>query len=298
MLGVQRDHAFARLPHIAEQELQKITFALSGVAKDEGAGVGLVRSTAVEVHDDIGTEAVPPNEEALGIGFAGIVHGVQIGNAPGRQYTLRKIGKLAAARGVGGEKALPLAQEQRIGAHAGAHQLGGYRVPRRAQLFRICRGNVQIHAAVDERLLFLPLLCQQLRHIPQVGLRRNALLVVIGVAPLHAAFVGGGVEDGVLLGRRDLPCRQAQVDAAHIAKAPQQRQLIRHGRVAFQCHRRVIPTAKDEVVGVELHRRGRDHVQKVFRALDLLRHLLFLLLFLFSHVPYTPLHRNHGRPPW
>ena len=176
--------------------------------------------------------------------------------------------------------------------------MGGYGIPRRAQLFRIRGGNVQIHAAVDERLLFLPLLCQQLRHIPQVGLRRNALLVVIGVAPLHAAFVGGGVEDGVLLGRRDLPCRQAQVDAAHIAKAPQQRQLIRHGRVAFQCHRRVIPTAKDEVVGVELHRRGRDHVQKVFRALDLLRHLLFLLLFLFSHVPYTPLHRNHGRPPW
>ena len=175
--------------------------------------------------------------------------------------------------------------------------MGGYRVPRRAQLFRICRGNVQIHAAVDERLLFLPLLCQQLRHIPQVGLRRNALLVVIGVAPLHAAFVGGGVEDGVLLGRRDLPCRQAQVDAAHIAKAPQQRQLIRHGRVAFQRHRRVIAAAEDEVVGVELHRRGRDHIQKIFRALHLFRHLLFLLLFLFSHV-HTPLHRNHGIPPW
>ena len=297
MLGVQRDHAFARLPHIAEQELQKITLALSGVAEDEDAGVGLVRSTVVEVHDDVGAEAVPANEEALGIGFAGIVHGVQIGNAPGRQNTFRKIGKLAAARGVGGEKALPLAQEQRIGAHAGAHQLGGYGVPRRAQLFRIRGGNVQIHAAVDERLLFLPLLRQQLRHIPQVGLRRDALLVIVGVAPLHAAFVGGGVEDGVLLGRRDLPCRQAQVDATHIAKTPQQRQLIRHGRVAFQRHRRVIPAAKDEVVGVELHRRGRDHIQKIFRALHLFRHLLFLLLFLFSHV-HTPLHRNHGILPW
>jgi len=32
---------------------------------------------------------------------------------------------VTAARGVGGEKALPLAQEQRIGAHAGANQLGG-----------------------------------------------------------------------------------------------------------------------------------------------------------------------------
>ena len=175
--------------------------------------------------------------------------------------------------------------------------MGGYRVPRCAQLFRICRGNVQIHAAVDERLLFLPLLRQQLRHIPQVGLRRDALLVIVRVAPLHAAFVGGGMEDGVLFGRGDLPRRQTQVDAAHIAKAPQQSKLIRYGRVAFQCHRRVIPAAKDEVICVELHRRGRDHIQKVFRALDLLRHLLFLLLFLFSHV-HTPLHRNHGIPPW
>ena len=98
--------------------------------------------------------------------------------------------------------------------------MGGYGVPRRAQLFRIRRGNVQIHAAVDERLLFLPLLRQQLRHIPQVGLRRDALLVIVGVAPLHAAFVGGGMEDGILLGGRDLPRRQTQVDAAHIAKAP------------------------------------------------------------------------------
>ena len=175
--------------------------------------------------------------------------------------------------------------------------MGGYRIPRRAQLFRIRRGNVQIHAAVDERLLFLPLLCQQLRHIPQVGLRRDALLVIVGVAPLHAAFVGGGVEDGVLLGGRDLPRRQTQIDAAHIAKAPQQRQLIRHGRVAFQRHRRVIPAAEDEVICVEFHRRGRDHIQKILRVLDLLRHLLFLLLILFSHV-HTPLHRNHGIPPW
>lgn len=283
---------------LQSRSFSKKTFTLPGIAEDEGAGVGLVGGTAVEVHNDVGAKPVAPNEEALGIGFAGIVHGVQIGNASGRQDTLRKIGKLAAARGIGGEKALPLAQEQRIGAHAGAHQLGGYGVPRRAQLFRIRGGDVQIHAAVDERLLFLPLLRQQLRHISQVGLRRDALLVIIGIAPLHAAFVGGGVEDGVLFGGRDLPRRQAQVDAAHIAKAPQQRQLIRHGRVAFQRHCRVIAAAEDEVICVELHRRGRDHVQKVFRALNLFRHLLFLLLFLFSHVPYTPLHRNHGIPPW
>jgi len=80
VLGVQRDHAFARLPHIAEQKFQQKTFTLPGIAEDEGAGVGLVGGTAVEVHDDVGAEAVTANEEALGIGFAGIVHGVQIGN--------------------------------------------------------------------------------------------------------------------------------------------------------------------------------------------------------------------------
>ena len=68
-------------------------------------------------------------------------------------------------------------------------------------------------------------------------------------------------------------------------------------RVAFQRHRRVIAVAKDEVVCVELHRRRRDHVQKIFGALDLLWRFLFLLCFLLSHV-HTPLHRNHGIPPW
>ena len=133
---------------------------------------------------------------------------------------------------------------------------------------------------MDERLLFLPLLRQQLRHIPQVGLRRDALLVIVGVAPLHAAFVGGGMEDGVLLGGRDLPCGQAQVNAAHIAKAPQQRQLVRHGRVAFQRHCRVIPASEDKMVGVEFYRRGRDHIQKGFDAcsLPVLRRCFFRFL--------------------
>ena len=174
MLGVQRDHAFARLPHIAEQELQKITFALPSVAKDEGAGVGLVRSTAVEVHDDVGAEAVPANEEALGIGFAGIVHGVQIGNASGRQDTPAKIGS----------RLPPVLAERNprwrrsSGILMGAHQLGGY-VPRRAQLFRI--RIVQIHAAVDERPFPAGQLCQQLsrpgRGIPpsHAGVQRSLL---------------------------------------------------------------------------------------------------------------------------
>ena len=176
--------------------------------------------------------------------------------------------------------------------------MGGYRIPRRAQLFRVCRSNVQIHAAVDERLLFLPLLRQELCDIPQVGFGGDTLFIVVGIAPLHTALIGSSMENSFLLGRRDLPRGQTQVDATHVSNAPQQCKLVRHRRIAFQRHCCVIPAAEDEVICVELHRRGRDHIQKIFRALDLLRHLLFLLLFLFSHVPYTPLHRNHGIPPW
>ena len=77
---------------------------------------------------------------------------------------------------------------------------------------------------------------------------KNHFLFVFGIASLHAAFIGGGVEDGVLLSGRDLPRCQAQVNAAHISNTAQQRQLVSDGRVAFQGQRRMISPARNEMV--------------------------------------------------
>ena len=49
----------------------------------------------------------------------------------------------------------------------------------------------------------------------------------------------------------------------------------------------MIAAAEDEVIGVEFYRRWCDHIQKVFRALNLLRRFRFLLLFLFMRKPET-----------
>ena len=123
MLGVQRDDALAGLPHIAQKELQKEALALAGVAEDQGAGIGLVRRAAVQVYDDVGAEAITSDKEAAGICFAGIIHGIQICNAPGGKHPLGKARELCAACGIGGEEAILLAQGQRVGAHAGADEL-------------------------------------------------------------------------------------------------------------------------------------------------------------------------------
>ena len=148
---------------------------------------------------------------------------------------------------------------------------------------------------MDERLLLLPLGLHKTDHVAQLRFGGHALLEVIDVAALHAALVGRGVQDGILLGGRDPPSGQAQADAAHIPNTAQQCQFICHGRVALETQHRVVSAAEGKVVGIEFCCRGRDAVQKIPRTLDRLRQLLFG--FLFSHV-HTPLRRNREIPPW
>ena len=259
MLGVEGDHALARFAHIAEEQLEQKALALSAVAKDEHIAVRLVGRTAKQVHDDVRTEAIPSDEEALGVGLAGIVHGIEICNAARGQYALGKAGKHTTARGIGRSKSVLLPQEQTVRPDLRAHELRRDDLSRRAQLFGAVRGNVQIHRAVDEWLLLLPLRLHKADHVAQLRFGGHALFEVVDVAALHAALVGRGVQNSVLLRRRDLPRGQAQADAAHVPNAAQQRQLICHGRVTFEAQHGMV-SADDKVVGIELCRRGRDAV--------------------------------------
>src|SRR5699024_11127830 len=69
MLRVQADGGLPGLQDTAQQEFQEIALALAGVAQDEGAGGGLVLCPPVQIHDDVGAVAVPPNVESVGIGL-------------------------------------------------------------------------------------------------------------------------------------------------------------------------------------------------------------------------------------
>ncbi len=76
---------------------------------------------------------------------------------------------------------------------------------------------------MDERLLLLSLGLHKADHVAQLRFGGHALLEIVDVAALHAALVGRGVQDGILLGRGDLPSGQTQADAAHVPNAAQQR---------------------------------------------------------------------------
>ena len=89
------------------------------------------------------------------------------------------------------------------------------------------------------------------------------MLHVIGVAALHAALVGGVVEDGVLFSRCDLAGINPQSHAAFLAQMPEQGQFLGAGGVAPQGQGAVIRAAQDIAVRVELHGGGGDHVQEV-----------------------------------
>ena len=56
--------------------------ALAGVAQNQHVGVCLVIGAAVKVRKNICAELIPPQVEAVGIGFAAVIKGIEIGSSP------------------------------------------------------------------------------------------------------------------------------------------------------------------------------------------------------------------------
>ena len=263
MLRIEAESGLAALQDIAEKELQQVALALAGVAQDEDTGGSLILGAAVQVYDDVGAVAVPAHIEAVGIVLAGVVEGEEVRHAGGGQYPFIEGAEDVAAGGVGGEEALPLAEEDTVGVQLGAGQLGGHIVPKGAETIRVPGGEFDEHGAVYQRLPVAVHGGDERGHVLEVGLGGDTLLHVVGVAALHPALIGGVVEDGVLLGRRDLAGVDPQSDAAFLAQMPQQGQFLGAGGVAPQGQGAVIRAAQDIAVRVELHGGGGDHVQEV-----------------------------------
>ena len=102
--GIEADDPLARFTEIGEDELEKITLALTGVAEDEDVGCGLIFGSAVEVHEDVRAVLISADIQTVGIGLAGEVEGIEIGNAGGRQYALVLCAELIEAHGQNGEE--------------------------------------------------------------------------------------------------------------------------------------------------------------------------------------------------
>ena len=65
---------------VAENELEKIALALTGVTENQDIGRRLIFGSSVKIDQNIRAELIAPNVQALGIGFAGEVERIEIGN--------------------------------------------------------------------------------------------------------------------------------------------------------------------------------------------------------------------------
>ena len=116
---------------------------------------------------------------------------------------------------------------------------------------------------MDERLLTTVCGCNEGDHILQLYFSSHTLLEVVGVTQLHTVFVGGIVDDGVPLGRGDLPVIDPQCHAAFLSQMPQDRKFLCGDRIAFQRKDATVCSTKDIVVCVEADGGGCDHVEEV-----------------------------------
>ena len=175
MLGIQRDHGFPRLQQVADEQLHKVALALSTVAEDEDIGRGLVAVAAVEIHCDVASIFILADIKAVGICLAGVVERVQVGHAVSGQYAFELPAKGVIAYGADAAKALLLPQKQLVHIQLTAHQLRQHIGLKLPQVLRAVRRHLQIHGAVEQRLMLSVHLMHQLRHIPQVAFGLHCL---------------------------------------------------------------------------------------------------------------------------
>ena len=181
MFGVQGNHRLACLQQIADQQLDEVALALTAIAQNEDVGRGLVAVPTVKVHHDVAAVLVFPNVKAVGICLAGVIEGIEIGHAAGGQYPLELPAQHITAHRDDAAESLLLSQEQLVHIQLAAHQLRQYiRLELTKPLLAVCR-HFQIHGTVDQRLVLPVHFMHQLRHIPQIALRRHRLPQFVGV---------------------------------------------------------------------------------------------------------------------
>ena len=204
----------------------------------------------------------------MGIVFAAVVKRKQIRHGRSRQDTFIQRSEHIETCRIGGKKTLTLTQQDPVGTELGTGQFGGDFIAQRVKTVQILCSQVNENSAVDKRFAVAVHGRDQRSHILQVGFSGDALLHVVGVAALHAAFIGGVMDNGFFFSGSDLATVDAQGNTAFVAKVMQQRQFLGTGRVGTQGQSAAVCAAEDVMVGVELHGGGSNHVQKVLWSLN------------------------------
>ena len=173
--------------------------ALAGVAQNQHIGVSFVIGAPVKVREDVGAKLVPSQVEAVGVGLATVIEGIEIGNRRSGQHPLVLGAKMIVPKGQDREKALQLAECQPVHVDLAPGQLHHHVGLQLPQPFRVGGFQLDEHGAVKERLPVFPQLRQQLHHVLEVvlGLHRLLHIVPAGAEPVSA---GGVLDDLPLLG--------------------------------------------------------------------------------------------------
>ena len=269
MLHIQADHTLAGLPQVGQQELQQMGLALAGVAQNQGIAVGLVIASAVQVNQDIGTVLITANVEALGVGTAGEVEGIQVGYGTGRQDSL-----ILRAEAVGAERhnrqiSFLLPQGQTVYRDLGAGQLHGDVRLKLPQSFRVFGFQFNEYGTVEQRLPVLTQVGDQSHHILEVALGFDCLIQIV-IAGHEAVLAVGIVHDLPLFHRFHQPVVDPQGHTIAVSELGQDRLFLSRGRIFLDCPGTAIGIAYDVAVGKEFDGSRRDTVEEVLGRNDFL----------------------------
>ena len=235
---------------------------MTGIAQDQDVGCGLILRAAVEVHEDIGSILISADIQPLGIGLAGKIEGIQIGNRAGWQHTLELRAKLIAAHRQHGEEAFLLPECQTIHRDFGAGQLHGNIGLQFLQRIQTLCLQLQKYGTVEQRLLVLAQIRQQLNDILKVALRLDGFVHIIA-AGFQLVAPGGVLYNLALLHAFHQPVVNVQGHTAAIRKLCQNRLFLRGGRILPNDPHAPVGITQNIMVAHKFDSAGQDAVEEI-----------------------------------
>ena len=182
VFSIQRNDGLAGLQQVQNEQLHEIGLALTGVAKDQDVGRGLVLIPLVEIHQNVAAVFVFADVEALGIQLAGVVEGIEIRHAGGGQYSFKLDAECVVTAGIDAAEALLLTEQELIHIQLAPHQLRQYIGLEQLEVVVVGCGQLDVHGAVEQRLTVLSEIGEQLYHILQIALGFNRFVDIIAAA--------------------------------------------------------------------------------------------------------------------
>ena len=146
---IQCDYGFPRFQQIENEEFHEVGFALTGVAKDEDIGGGLVLVALVEVHEDVAAVLVPSDIEALCVRFTAVIEGVEICYRACREDTLELRSEGIVSHGAGAAEALLLAEQKPVHIELASHQLRQHIGLQQLERVMIRSGQLDVNGTME-----------------------------------------------------------------------------------------------------------------------------------------------------